>query len=213
MFCKVGGKLNKSKTRKWERDGLVLTSKGTPTNPSKFEERWTDDGFALRIMHFQVSDLNKEYACVYGFKGCHYNLTINVGNFEVHPENETVSTTWNVTAGTLKVQIHFSSVRPIPRCKVVYNEKYLVKSIKTRSDHGGVFYSTNVTVEESIGTVCLEKLKITCTVGSKDFVIKDYSSHTKNCKNVGKRQVENKNLCVLIALMFGICLVLTQNIH
>lgn len=185
---------------------FVITYNDKSNDSSKYKERKTDDGFALQIIKLQASDLNKEYTCVYGFKRCHFNLTINLGNFEVHPVNKTVTTTWNEAAGKLEVQIKFPLVYPKPRCKVIYNEKYSAKSksIKTRSHHVGEFYSTNVTVEESIGSVCIKKLKITCTVGSKDFVIKDYTSPTKNCKNVGKRQVEYESLCVLIALVFGI---------
>ncbi|CAC5372889.1 unnamed protein product [Mytilus coruscus] len=192
LFCKVNGHLNTSTTRKWERDHFILTSKNKSIDSTKYRERLTVNGFALQIMNFQYSDLNKEYFCVYGFNKRHSNLTINMANFEMHPVNETVTRTCHVTAGILKVLIQFSLVYPIPRCKALYNEKFLAKSIKIRPHHDGVFYSTNVTIEESIGSMCLKTLKISCTVGSTDFVIMDFSTcsdHTKNCKNFGRRKV------------------------
>lgn len=82
LFCKVDGQLDESTTRKWERDVMILTSKGKSIDSSKFKERKTDDGFALQIIKLQASDLNREYICVYGFKICHFNLTVNQGNFE-----------------------------------------------------------------------------------------------------------------------------------
>lgn len=69
---------------------------------------------------------------------------------------------------------------------IIFQEKYVAQSIETRSHHVGLLYSTNVTVEESIGSVYIKQLKITCTVGSKDFVVIDFSNHTKIYKNVGK---------------------------
>lgn len=214
LFCKVNGHLNTSTTRKWERDHFILTSKNKSIDSTKYRERLTVNGFALQIMNFQYSDLNKEYFCVYGFNKRHSNLTINMANFEMHPVNETVTRTCHVTAGILKVLIQFSLVYPIPRCKALYNEKFLAKSIKIRPHHDGVFYSTNVTIEESIGSMCLKTLKISCTVGSTDFVIMDFSTcsdHTKNCKNFGRRKVENENLWVLIVLLWNLFRFLAQN--
>ncbi|XP_071134283.1 uncharacterized protein [Mytilus edulis] len=133
-----------------------------------------------------------------------HNLTINMDYFEMHPVNETMTRTCHVTAEKLEVLIKFPLIYPVPQCKAVYNEKFLAKSIKIRSHHVGVFYSADVTIEESIGSKCLKTLNINCTVGSTDFAIMDFSTcsnHTKNCHNFGNRKVEIKNLWVFIVLL------------
>lgn len=82
LECTTGGVLNTNVTRKWERGSRILTSKNKSTDPKKYRERITYKSFILQILNFNISDLDEDYACIYGFDVHTSSLSITKANFE-----------------------------------------------------------------------------------------------------------------------------------
>lgn len=87
LTCMVGRKeeCDKTITRRWDAgpDRNILLLNGHSTNSSKYYEVFKDpcDNFSLVIMKFDLTDVNLEYWCSFGFETSRQMLMLDDRNY------------------------------------------------------------------------------------------------------------------------------------
>lgn len=204
LKCTIDGVLEEHITRKWERGMWIIISKNKTTDYEKFRERITNDSFVLQILNFNVSDLGRDYTCKYGFDVYTSHLSIAMADFELHPTNQTLRKSWNVTDGYLVVTLDFFLVYPVPVCEVFFNNFNFTKHILTKSEHVGVVYSFLLSLNISVNSSCQTNIKISCLVGTSEIIIENSQTDDKFCRSDGNKANRLKFLWMLSVLSLGI---------
>ncbi|CAC5357884.1 unnamed protein product [Mytilus coruscus] len=169
LTCMVGRKegCDKTTTRRWDGgpDRNILLLNGHSSNSSKYQEVAAEPckNFSLVIMQFDLTDVDLEYWCSFGFQTSRQKLMLDDRHFVGVPENKHIQITLKqYDQLRIDLKISFYKVYPKPTCKIKiggehWSDETLVSNQVGRFFNSSLHYITTIEksqCKDNVITIC-----------------------------------------------------------